>query len=356
VAPPGPSCASGTVAILAGDDTKLTAAVQSRGGAWGTWTVNGGAAKSKPALVAFGGAFLGVSRGPNDNLQTTTFTGTWSDAATFGNSGVKGAPSLTVTGTKAHVVYSAGDNAAYAHGIHDGTSWNAATEAVGPPPSVGTVSAGLVGVGTELVMLENGFDNAGLYERSWTGSWGASNGVFGAGTVGPNPAATPEAVAVTGAFDVVAVYVKEGTHSLWFATRDSTSAHTWIGGFSTTCPGCGAEIDALARTDEKLSLTLVNPTTVMAAFRAQDGNGYVVVGTLGASGVSWTTAAPVGGGSAAPAVDSSPAVAPGVCGDDAIAVYASSGAIRVTRLRGATWTTPETIPTIAGSRVAVATR
>jgi hypothetical protein len=349
-APPGPSCASGTLAILAGDDGQLSAAIQTRGGAWSVSSIQGGAAKSKPALVAVGGAFLGVTDGAGDALQWTRWSaGTWTNAASTGNAGVKGAPSLAVAGTKAHVVYSAGPNANrdYAHGVYDGTSFDGATDPVGPPLSFGTVSAGLTAVGSSIVFLENGSDH-GLYGRQYDGTWSASSAVFGAGSVGSDPPATPEIVNVSGAFDVVAVYAEKDTKILSYATRDGTS-HAWAAPLDAA-----HQIDPLAQTAEKFALALINPTTLALAFRSQDGKGFVSTGTIGASSVTWTQASPVGGGGTAPDVDSTPAVAKGVCGDDAALVYASGGAVRVTRLRGGAWQPAETIGNLGGSRVAIA--
>ena len=341
------ACTSGTTAVLAGNDGALTAAVQEKNGAWVTSTIAGGAAKSKPALVAFGAGFLGATHGAADALQSTTYDGAgWSGASAFGNAGVKGAPTLAVAGTKAHVVYSAGTgaNRDFAHGVHDGTSWNAATAQVGPPPSFGTVSAGLAAAGSEVVMAENGSDN-GLYVRSFDGSWSASSGIVGAGTLGSTIPATPEIVAVDGAFDLLLVYVEKDTYRIASATRDAASK-AWVD---------RDPIQDAATTEEKLSLARISPSTVLLTFRGQDDNGYYAQATIGAGTVTWSAPQPIGG--AGPfAVDSTPAVAKGVCGDDAVVAYATGGVVRVTRLRAGTWTSPEAVGTASGTRVAIATK
>jgi hypothetical protein len=347
-----PACASGTVALLAGDDGTLSAAVQKQGGPWATSSVSGGAAKSKPALVAFGDGFLAVTHGEADSLQTTRYSGgTWSGATSFGVAGVKGAPELAVLGSKAHVVYSAGpgDNRDYSHGINDGTSFDGAADPVGPPLSFGTVSAGLGAVSGALAFVENGSDH-GLYGRSYDGAWSTPSAVFGAGTVGADVPATPELVAVSGGgFDAVAIFAEKDTHIVSYATRAAAAPHAWSAPLDAA-----HQVDPQAMTDQKLSLTLVNATTLLVAFRAQDGKGYASLGTVNGSAVTWTPSAPLG--ATAPAVDSTPAVAPGVCGDDAVAVYASSGSIHVVRLRGTSWGTGETVSGISGARVAIATR
>ncbi len=348
-------CTTGTIAVVAGNDTTLSTAIRDKGGAWATQAVPSAAAKSKPAVVSFGAGFLAVTHGQGDVLQSLAYASSaWSAAATIGSSGVKGAPSLAVVGTKAHVVYSAGPNANtdFLHGIHDGAGWNAATAAVGPPPSFGTVSAGVAGVGTDLVFAENGTNN-GLYVRTFDTAWSASTAITGAGTVGASIPATPELVAITGgssALDLVLVYAENTTRRLSFATR-TASSKTWS---SATPPATNIHADAT--TAEKIAIAQTSPTTVLVAFRGQDGKGYFSRGTLSGSSVTWTAAIAVGGASA-PAVDSTPAVAPGVCADeDAIFVYASGGSVATTRLRGTSWTPAETITNVSGTRVAIATK
>lgn len=344
----GVPCLSGTVAVLAGNDTALGGSVQEKAGAWNTMAIANGAAKSKPSLVAFGSGFLGVTHGAGDALQSTTANGTtWAAAAGFGNAGVKGSPTIALVGTQAHVVYAAGAgaNRDFSHAIHDGVSFNAGTAQVGPPLSFGTVSAGLAGAGTDAVFAENGSDE-GLYVRSFTGgAWGAATAVVGAGTVGSTIPATPELVGVEGKWDLLLVYVAKTTRFISFAMRDATNK-TWTDGDS---------VGNAVTTNEKLSLSRVGQFTVLVTFRGQDGKGYYTQGTVNANNISWSAAAPIGGG-AALAVDSAPAAAKGVCGDDAVVAYASGGVVSVTRLRGAAWTTPEVVTNLAGARVAIATR
>ena len=329
-----------------GNDTTLSGAVQEKGGAWASATITNGAAKSKPAIVAFGTGFLGVTHGTGDALQSFGFSTAWSGATTFGTAGVKGAPSLAVAGTNAHVVYAAGAgaNRDFAHGIHDGAGWNAATAAVGPPLSFGTVSAGLAAASaTEVVFAENGSDE-GLYVRKFDGAWSAAAAVAGAGTVGSTIPGTPELVPIEGKFDLLLVYVEKTTRRVSFATRDAISK-VWVD---------GDNIQMTATTNEKLSVARVGQSTVLVTFRGQDNKGYYAQGTIGANAVSWSGAQPVGGGAALD-VDSTPASAKGVCGDDAIVAYASGGAVKVTRLRGTSWT-PELAVGISGTRVAIATK
>lgn len=343
-------CASGTVAILAGSDAALSGAVQDKGGAWTGAAIAGGAARSKPALVAFGQGFLGVTRGTGDALQSTAYTTSWGAVATFGKPNVKGPPALAVAGTSAHVVYAAGPgaNRDFFHGIHDGNAWNAADATVGTSPdqSFGTVGAGLAGAGNTAVFVENGTDHK-LYTRTYDGGWPAGPGtaIAGAATVGTDFPTPPVVVGATGKYDLVAIYVQETTLRLSYAMRDATSK-TWSN---------GGVVHDFATTEEPFSAARIGQSTFVVAFRGQDGKGYYAQGTVDAGGTfMWNAAQPVGG--AATTVDSAPAVARGVCGDDAVVAYAQGGAIKATRLRGTTWTSAESVTGASGTRVAIATK
>lgn len=336
------------VAVLAGDDSSLYGAVQEPGGAWQTTPLAGGAAKSQPALVAFGAGFLGVTRGEGDALQSTRFGDSWSDPTSFGAASVHGPPSLAVAGTKAHVVYSAGDGKFFTHGIHDGSNWNDATMQVGPPPSFGTISGGLATSGTELVFGENGGDS-NLYVRSFNGTWQASKQIAGV-TVLDEKQATPELASVGTTSDLLLVFVLKATYQLAWATRNASSKE-W---------GAGTPIAVGVVAEEKFSLARLGSSTVLLAFRGQqepDGshNGYYTKGTISGDTVTWSATAAIGGGGKV-LVDSTPAVARGIDGDDAIVAYASGGTVNVMRLRGSSWSSPETLPSVSGSYVAIATK
>jgi hypothetical protein len=346
----GAGCATGTVAVLAGGSTTLTASVQERSGAWSSTTLGTATVKSKPALAAFGTGFLGVVHDTTDALATVRYTTSWSAPAALGMAGVKGGPSLSVAGTSAHLVYSAGGGADrfFWSGVHDGSNWDAAGTRVSSDgtqanQSFGTISAGLAAVGSDVVFAENG-TNEKLYVRPFSGTWGASKQVADVDTQGGALETTPELVAHDGAFDLAVIYVRKTTRQLAYATRAvaSNPNKDWVD---------GGIFHALATTAEKFSVARISPTTMLVAFRGQDGNGYYATGTISGTTIAWTAAQAVGG-----AVSSTPAVARGVCGDDAIVAFAQGGAVRATRLRGTTWTAPETIAGAAGSFVAVATR
>lgn len=347
----GGGCASGTLAILAGGSASMVGVVQDRGGGFTTSTLGTATVASKPALIAFGTGFLGAARDATNALRAVRYTTSWGNVETLGAAGVKGAPALAASGSTALLVYSAGASTDrfFWSGRHDGSSWDAASTRVSSDgtqtnQSYGTISGGLATAGNEIVFAENG-TNEKLYVRPFTaGAWSTTKQVAQSDTVGGALEATPELVEHDGAFDLAAIYVRKDTRQFAYATR-ATAANPnkdWVD---------GGIFDALATTAEKFSVARVSPTLIVVAFRGQDGNGYLSGGTISGTTITWTPAQPIGG-----AVTSTPAIAKGVCGDAAVIAFAQAGAIKVTRLRGASWSTPETVPNAVGSYVAVATR
>lgn len=343
-----PACSgTGTVAVLAGDDAALSGSISVNGAAWAGGAIGGGAAKSIPALVAFGAGFVGATRGPSDALQAIPATTTFAAPVAIGAATTNASPALAVVGTSAHVVYSSAAAASvskFFHGTNAGSGWDAATDPVQPPAgtqSFGPSAAAIAAAGTDLVFAQDGDDN-GLYVQSLAGAtWGAAAGVVGAGTYKPAP---PALVSVSGTYDVVVAYVDKDTRRISAAGRNA----------GTKAWAAPAPIDSLATTDEGVSIARVGTAKLVIVYRGQNGKAYASIGTIGAAGLSWTAGAPLG--PSAVDVDSAPSVATGVCGDDAIAVYASAGLVRATRLHGTTWSSPEPVTGASGARVAVATR
>jgi hypothetical protein len=342
-----PTCAEGTIAVLAGDDTTLSAAVQSKGGAWMGASIAGGAAKSAPSLVAFGTGFVGLTRGAGDALQAVTYAASWSAATSVGTLTTIGTPAIAVVGTKAQAVVLSGapDTNKFFRIENSATSWTTTADALLPPggtasfgPSAGTIAS----AGTDLVFAQDGADE-GLYTQTWTGTaWSAAAPILGAGTF---KTASPALVATDGLRDLLLVYPDNTVnHVIGYATRGAASK-----GWSN-----GAITHANAQTGEGMSVARLSATKVLVAFRGNDQRPYVMTGTVGAAVVAWTAPVPLLADTAT--VASAPAVAKGVCGDEAIAVFASGGQIKATQLRGTTWTVPGTVTGASGSRVSVATR
>lgn len=343
-----PMCTDGTVAVLAGGDTSLSGAVQSKGGAWSGGPIAAGVALSAPSLVAFGSGFAGLTRGAADAVQSVAYTTSWSGAATLGGLLTKGTPALTVVGAKAHAVLFASGSGAEANKFvrieNAGTSWTPTAEAVtsGGNPSFGQSAGTVAAAGAELVFAQDGGDNEGLYVQKWNGAWSDGVAITGAGTLTSVP---PALVAVDGKFDLALLYADNtAANRIGYATRDATTK-TW---------STAAVTQNAALTREQMSVARIAPFTILVTFRGNNQRPYYMTGTLGVSAISWS--APAAMLADMTTVDAAPAVTKGVCGDDAIAVFASGGQVKATRYRGTAWTAPETVAGATGSRVSVATR
>ena len=344
------ACTTGTVAVLAGNDSSLTGAVQLHGGAWTGTAIAGGAAKSTPSLVAFGTGFAGLTRGAGDALQAVTYAASWSAASAVGSLVTLGTPAIALVGTKAQAAFLSGpeSGSADSHKLfrieNAGTTWSAADPVtVGASASFGPSAPSAAGAGADLVIAQDG-DDSMLYTQRWSTTWAMASPIGGG--VSTLKAAPPALVAVTGKFDLVVLYADAAApHVIGFATRDAMAPSGWSNGQVT---------QATAQTAEQMSVASLSPTTVLVAFRGNDSRPYTMLGTIGATSITWSVPAPLLAD--ASTVDTAPAVARGVCGDDAIAVFASGGVVKAARYRGTTWTVPGTVTGATGSRVSVATR
>lgn len=337
-----PSCPSGTVVVLAGTDSSLTGSAQIAGGAWQGAAIAGGAAKNHPAIVALGSGFVALTRGPADALQSMTFGTSWSVPTAVGSAATIGAPALAVVGTKAHAVYVAPSNLFF-RAENAGTSWGVSADPVTAAavqsfgPSAGTLAAS----GAELVFAQDG-DDEGLYTQKYDGAWSVGAPISGAGTLKTAP---PTLVAIDGKFDAVLLYADNTVnHVIGFATRDA----------ATKAWSAAAVTQPTAQTGEQPQVARISPSKLVATFRGNDQRPYWMSGTIGASAITWSV--PMALLADTSKVDGPPAVAKGVCGDDAIAVFAAGGQIKATRYRGTSWSVPEAVGGASGSRVSVATR
>ncbi len=343
-----PSCAGGgTVAVLAGGDASLSGALQIDGAAWSGGAIAGGAAASLPALVPFGAGFLGLTRGASDALQSVTAAASFGAPTTVVASGVLDSPALAVVGTSAHGIYAGGGGGArnFFHGVNAGTSWDAFTDPVGTPPgdpqSFGPSAAAVAGAGADLVFTQAGSDN-GLYVRSWNASWSTPTGISGAGA---HANASPAIASVTGSYDLVIVFAEKTSTKIEWTARSASDKTKW---------SLPAVTNDLATTTQPLSLSRAGASSLVVVFQGTDGKGYAQTGAVSGTSITWAAAVPLVSGGVS--VDSSPRVAKGVCGDDAIAAFASGGVVKVVRLRAGAWSAPEVVSGASGSRVAIATK
>lgn len=340
-----PACTSGTVAVLAGSDGALTGAVQVNGGAWSGAAIAGGAAKSVPSLVAFGTGFLGLTRGPSDALQSVTYGASWSAATAVGALTTIGSPALTVRGASAQGVYLSGapDTNKFFRIENTGASWSSADPvSASGNPSFGPSAASAAAAGTDLVIAQDG-DDSKLYTQVWNGAWAPAAPI--ADPVLTLKTAPPALVSTLGKFDLVLLYSEQkAPNVIGFATRDAATKQ-WSNGSVT---------QGTAQTGEPMSVARISPTLLLVTFRGNNGRPYTMTGTLGATSIAWSVPVPLLADTST--VDSVPAVAKGVCGDDAIAVFAAGGQIKATRYRSNAWSVPTIVSGASGTRVSVATR
>jgi hypothetical protein len=157
--------------------------------------------------------------------------------------------------------------------------------------------------------------------------------------------AAPALVAVDGKFDLVLLYADNSVNNvIRFVTREKVGK-VWTG---------VADTNSLALTGEQLSVASISATKLVVTFRGNNQRPYYMTGTIGASAIAWSAPAALLADTST--VDTSPAVAKGVCGDDAIAVFASAGQVKATRYSSGAWSVPEPVSGATGTRVAVSTR
>ena len=345
----GPSCATGTAVVLAGNDSALTGAAQIGGAPWSGSALTGGAAKSRPAIAAFGASgFLALTRGAGDAVQSMSFTTTWAAPTAVTGASTVDAPALAIVGTTAQAVFLApavgGGSKFFFRAENSGTAWSApAAVTDGTAQSFGQSGGSIAAGGTDLVLAQDGGDNDGLFTQRFSGgTWTTGAGVVGAGTLTTAP---PTLLAIPGANDLVLVYAdKTANHVIGYALRNAATK-AWNTAVITT---------QTAQTGEQPQLALVSATLIVATFRGNNGRPYWMTGTIAGAGITWSVPGPLLADTST--VDSAPAVARGICGDVAIAVFADAGQVKASRLRGTTWTVPEAVTGASGSRVAIATR
>jgi hypothetical protein len=347
-------CTSST-AILGGNDFSLFAATAIGTGAFTSQTPSG-TTTTAPAIVAFAGGFQGLLTGAGDAgggnaLFGIGFAGgAWSaPIALGGNADAIGAPSIAVVGTMLKGVYL---NPGYLYFDATFTSgWDTGADPVRPPNDAGAqafgpMPAAAAGTSTELVIAYEG-SNLLPYVQTWTSGVGWDDGV----ALGSAALLADTSMAIValdgGGSDLLAVYVDgEGAGSpnnehLFFVVRSASSA-TW---------SSPAMVSTNAFTPAAPTLTSMSGGGALLAWQGGDGAGYESVYTPG-SAVAWSTPAQL----TAAQVASAPSLAPGVCGDDAVAAYLSSGLVYTTHFAGGAWTAPAALPAGSGATaVSIAT-
>lgn len=348
------------LAVVSGGASSAFGSIYTQG-AWKTTplstTVGGsptpdkvGGGQSIPAITALGSSFVAAMRTTTNSVTSVTWSaGAWSPVATIGAAVARDTPSITALSTKAHLVIQGSDYKFY-HGTYSGAAWDGATDPVGGAgalQSFGPTTPQIAAVGTEIVGVFSGDSSTdggtgGLYDIRYSG------GAWMQPTSHPSPlsyfAANPaiSALPAGGAMDLVAVYVDTATRQLQWTGRLANKTYT-----------APATVAATALSDVGLSMATLANGKLALVFWGQDSKPYFSLGTVNGQSVTWTTPAALVSGTN-PTIASGPSVTAGVCGDDAVATYVTSGGAYVTRLRGAVWTTPEAVPMVTGALSAAA--
>jgi hypothetical protein len=317
-----PTCTS-TAAVVAGSGSIL-AAVTSTGRVWGTAATLLGSANAQPAVVAYGSGFAVVAETATGALVSSVYTTTWSAPAAIGTASARDRPTAATIGTSVHLLYQDPTSYYFFHAALSGGTWSPSADAVG---SFGPSGPSVAAVGTDLVLAQGG-SNGFLYDQTWSGSWQTANehtdGAVESGLA-------PSIVALSGgASDLLVVFVRStnSDYHLMFTTRTS-------GAWSTAAEVYDASGN-IAYTNDPVSLAPMSGGRAVLVFRG--GNMAPYFTTFDGTN-TWT--APAAVISATTTVSTVPAVATGVCGDDAIAAMVqTNGDVDVTSLHGSTWTAP----------------
>jgi hypothetical protein len=333
---PNDTACIGKLVLLGGNAGGLYGAHYKGAGKF-TVVSNSGAGASlsgPPAIVPLaGGGFGAVYRDATSALFAMTYTGAFSTPARVGVVVASDAPTLAALGANLHLLYRGGDGKHY-RGLFSAGAWDAADTAVTSAsvqsfgPSSPTVA---VLPGDALTIAYAGADQM-LYRQTLT-----STPTTAVPQIGTTIATVrPELVAmVDGPRDALVVYASAGDYKLRSTARDAQTK-LWSDPIL---------IDPNAYTSEVISLAPMTRGRAMLVYKGANGKPYFSVYDPGAGAPSpWSVLAELVTG-ANPTVASSPAVALGACGEDAVAAFAQdNGGVAVLRYLGGAWTAPAMVP------------
>jgi hypothetical protein len=168
---------------------------------------------------------------------------------------------------------------------------------------------------------------------------------LGAATLAAN---TAMAIVTLDSGDLLVAYVAAGgacsntSDCLYAVTGSASTPRTWSE---------PALVNTTAFSPSAPTLAAMSGGRALLAWKGGNGEGYESVYSGGAT-PTWSTPAQLTSAQLAAA----PSLAEGVCGNDAVAAYVSSGQVYTTELAGGTWTTPAALPAFSGSTaVSIAT-
>ncbi len=294
---------------------------------------------SPVAIARLSTGLLAVLAASNGSLASTVFQSSWADPAPIATAKTIDGPALAVMGSSAHLLFQGADYK-YLHAIYTLSGWDSASDPVGgsgSSQSFGARGPAVAATGADLVALQAGSDSY-LYDQGWTGSWQGAH-KQGAAIQNTLP---PAIVALTGgASELMAAYLRNGDYKVMAVDRKS-------GAWNTT----PTLIDTAAYANDPVALAALPGGKALLVFRGSDKKPYF--STWDGSS-TWTAPAPVA--TTNPAILSTPSIAPGVCGADAIVAWAESGGgVSVATFTGSAFAKPVAISGTSGAKfVAIAT-
>jgi hypothetical protein len=293
------------------------------------------------AIVRSGSGLLAAIAEADGTLASTPYQTSWADPAAVASAKTIDSPALAAGSQTAHLVYQAADYKYY-HAQYTQSAWDSATDPVGgsgSSQSFGARSPGAATAGSDLVIVQAGSDSY-LYDQTWNVSWQAAHKQ---GSAGVQQTISPTMIALSGgASDLLATYMRNADYKVMAVAR---SAGTW-----TASP---MQIDVNAYSNDPAVLAPLPAGKALLVFRGSDQKPYF---STWDGATTWTAPAAVVT-NANPIVLSTPSIAPGVCGADAVVAWAESGGgVKWANFSGGTFGSPQSLAGTSGSTfVAVAT-
>jgi hypothetical protein len=344
--PVKPPCTS-TIALVAGGATGTFASTWSPSG-WSPTQVLGGSTSSAPAVAWDGAGWLAVMQGSGGALVWTRKLATvWSAPAPIGTATTKGAPALVTAGSASHLVYW-GSNGKFYHGAFAAGAWDSASDPVGgaASQSFGDSAPTATANGSAFFVAQSGSDS-NVYTQQWSANWASASAI--SGSMYTKTTSSP-AILFAGS-DLLVVF-SHSDNLLLYGRRVGT---VW-----ESARALHNETGSSAHSPNRVALAQTSTGDALMVFDGGDGNMYTSRFPSGTPPLSelapspWTAPVTL----SIPAVASTPSIAAGACGDDAIMAFATStGTVETMTLSGGTWSAPTAITGIVGaSYVSIATR
>ena len=340
VASDAPACTS-TTALLAGSTTAAFGASAVGEASLAAQSVSGSFA-SAPAVGVLAGAFEALARENGNALASSGLGASWSGLAALpGNPASLDAPAIAPVGSALHAVYLGTDNRYY-HATFNGTAWDSGGDRVGVvndagAQAFGPARASAASVGSELVIRVPGERQprarAVVDERERLDERRADRQrhrrgerAGGARRARRRRARPPRRLREGERHEALRRRARWNLEEVGRAgRRERERLHARR---------------AFARGDERRArdARVARHGRLRVHERVRRRRRHVVDAGAARRDLE-------------PAVPSAPSLAPGVCGDDAIAAYVSSGGVGVARYRGGTWLAPSSVGDVSGASV-----